>query len=245
MLGHSWEKRIIRKGEHWWKHARENFEFSQKFYSFDPQQHRYALIGDSNANIPELSAFSQYFCWSVSGCPVNEIWLKRYLDFLSPRTEIIYWCCSSELNNIRILDRLRSCLHYPPEKRFWTYAIWQRYCYKAKYYQTINQQDRELLLSNYLEMVNWILNTYPNVILVPHLLLALQKKLPDWLNLPPTYHYLQEQHPSRIAGFETIDRCEKEGWCIDEIGHLNVKGYRALAQKLEEGRSSHQNDIQN
>ena len=202
-----------------------------------------AFVGDSNAiiaNFPEvipdfpevIQAFSSYYVEGVPGLPVWDTKLNQILEVSCNRFNIVFWSCVTELHGIRRYLEVEKINSLPQSERFINFQGLDRCCYKQKYYTSITKEQRLFLLKCYLEQIEFFLEKYPNIVLVPLSAKFMLPSLPEYLRTPPTYQSLLNHYKHRCVDLSLIERTDLANFRDDDY-HLSVKGFLLLKNILD------------
>ncbi|MDY6781451.1 MAG: hypothetical protein SW833_02670 [Cyanobacteriota bacterium] len=197
------------------------------------------LIGDSHfmfpcAPSPVIASFiNQYDICAVPGLPCDDRFLKDKLEEYRA-ARVIFWSCGHPLFGVRRWQEIRQKQALPMAERLLVYQGSDRYMFKRAYYGQITPEQSWGLFERYLEMVDYWLGEYGNLVLVPLLLWVAPEfyPLPASLGQGAQREMILERYGGRRVDLSEIDGRDNRNF-LDEQGHLSMRGYELLVGCLK------------
>lgn len=189
-----------------------------------------ALIGDSSATLkfPETQwMFSGYANFTVPGLPIMDKELKTAIDLVANRCDRVFLFPSTEMHGAIKFDEISEKKALPWSERFQQFQPDDRYCVGNLHYVQVNSQTMDILLENYLEIINGIIEKYENFYLVPVVNRLLGSKIPYSFRAYPELKKLD-----RCINLDWLDPNQADLWS-DSHGHLSRLGWSLMKERLE------------
>jgi len=178
-----------------------------------------AFVGDSHARSDILKDSKTLFDYTqgISALPVVDYECHKILKRVCSAYDYVFFSCSTELNGCKVYSKIKNLIDLSVEKRSMQFEMRERWWYKENVVHYLNKEHYSILNKIYFEQIEYYIQAYPNLILVP---LTAKFLLLD----SNTYSNLLTLYPNRCINLDnfTIEDC------IDEYRHLSSTGYLKL-----------------
>ncbi|NEO55910.1 MAG: hypothetical protein F6K54_24290 [Okeania sp. SIO3B5] len=189
------------------------------------QQKNYCFIGDGFVG---KSVYIQDVARaSVPGLPINDVAVKRLLNHFQ-RYDIIFFSCGYPLMGCKVIEAIKKLQVNVVSERLIPYHLMpeSKGFYGKDFWKSLSLENINLLFNNWVEMLNYYCQEYPNIVLLP-LAAHYYDKI---LNIPNKAMKVLEQF-EKVVDISPLNNAKEDDY-TDKFGHLSETAWIGIESNV-------------